>query len=146
MVITYEFVFCTIYKRPFPEILLRTLPVIIKKEYKDVFADINIKDIWIDNLLNIKNISLTSLFSGINRHFPTHIVFSVGKITNDKCLIINNKFNKNKSITSGYDNYDINKSFFCLTTRNWYRNETDSKQLFKWWENIPTIIMEGING
>lgn len=143
MALTYEFAYYTVYNRQCPSSIIRNLPVIIKKDYKDVLADVNIKSVWIDDLLNIKNISLLSLFSGINRHFITHIIFSINHKSNKICEDITNKFIV-KKYKAGYNNYE--KSFFCLATRNWYRNESESIKLFKWWNTIPIVISEVING
>jgi hypothetical protein len=142
MALTYEFAYYTVYNRQCPNSIISNLPVIINKDYKDILADINIKSIWIDKLLTIKNISLLSLFSGRNRHFITHIIFSTNYKSNDICSNIVNEFISRKYKAS-YNNYE--KSFFCLATRNWYRNEYESVKLFKWWDNISTVISEVIN-
>jgi len=143
MATTYEFAFFTVYKRVYPIALNNYLPIIVNKEYKNILADEHIKCEWIDKLLEIKRISLFSLFSGIDRHFITHLIFLIDKLNDDKCANLINSFNSTKKYQSLYIN-DIKKTFICLATRNWYRSESKSKLLFEWWENIPNIISEVI--
>jgi len=143
MATTYEFAFYTVYKRLYPLALNDYLPNITNKNYKNILADENIKCEWIDNLLEIKKISLFSLFSGTDRHFITHLIFLIDKLEEPKCIKLINFFNSKRKYRSLYIN-DISKTFVCLATRNWYRSESTSKALFEWWENVSIIISEVI--
>jgi len=141
MTTTYELAFYTVYKRIYPLALNNSLPTITPKNYKNILADKNIKDEWIDNLLKIKFISLFSLFSGFDRHFITHIVFTVDKLQDEKCNEIIKIVNLKRRYRACYIQ-DIKKTFFCIATRNWYRSEEKSKMLFKWWAELPNLILE----
>jgi len=137
----YEFAHLTVYKRSFPSELDFILPVLTSNN--GILIDSNIKDEWINSLLTIKQISLFSLFSGVNKYFISHIIFSMKQNNTNKCDLIVSGFNK-KRIKSSYF-MDSSKVFFCLATRNWYRTESESINLIKWWTDIPSIISEVLN-
>ncbi len=110
----------------------------------DSYIDNDIRETWIMDLYDIKNIKIRHMSQGSSSNVVTYLNF---RTLNQNLTFIKQVVKKlsNKTTKATFNLGNGNQYNICIATKNWYRKGGNNKTWENWWDKLSSSIDSAVN-